>query len=105
MAARTVTELAKQVEGDPALQNRMKEDPVAALREAAAYVRDPRFYRIAIVGLIGIILLAICSAVVLELWNVPKGEEEKSLPDWASTLAATAMGGLVGLFAPSPTES
>jgi uncharacterized membrane protein YhaH (DUF805 family) len=98
MATKSIMDLAKQAETDEALRNELKNDPEAALAKqaAAAYTSDPAFYRIAIIGLIGIIALVIVSAVVVQIWK------DTGLSDWESALATTALGGLVGLFAPSP---
>lgn len=103
MAVRTVAELARQVQDDEVLKERIRADPVAALADAA-YVSDPKFYRIAIGGLIGIIVLVLLGTFLAEVWAVPAGQQDKSLPDWVSAVATTALGGLVGLFAPSPVE-
>jgi uncharacterized membrane protein YhaH (DUF805 family) len=94
-------DLAQQVETDHNLKEELKTDPQAALAKqaAAAYTSDPVFYRIAIFGLIGIIALVIISALIVQLWK------DKALSDWESALATTALGGLVGLLAPSPTEN
>lgn len=96
MAARTVAQLAEQVKTDEDLLARIKADPETALA-AAAYTSDPKFYRIAIGGLIGIITLVIIAAVLVQV------ADDSELPDWIAALATTALGGLVGLFAPSPT--
>ena len=98
MAARSVSQLADQVKTDPQLRERIKADPEAVLREVA-YTTDPKFWRIAIGGLIGIIVLVIVAAVVVQV------ADDAALPDWIAALATTALGGLVGLFAPSPTDS
>lgn len=99
MAARTIQELSRDLQSDPQLEQEIKTNPKATLeREARAFTGDQKFYRIAIVGLITIILVVVVSAIVVQIW---KGE---NLSDWISALATTALGGLVGLFAPSPSE-
>ena len=103
MAARSVAQLASMVQQDPALADEMKADPAKTLAKYA-YASDQNFFRIAIVGLIAIIILIIVAAFVLEMVNVPRGQPEKSLPDWIAALAPVALGGLVGLFAPSPVQ-
>jgi hypothetical protein len=103
MAVRTVSELAAMVERDPKLAEEIKADPAGALANHA-YTTDPKFYRIAIIGLISIIVLVIIAALVIAMEDTPQGQTAKSLPDWISALATTALGGLVGLFAPSPTD-
>jgi uncharacterized membrane protein YkgB len=99
MAAKSVVDLAQEIQSNPALKTEMQADPEAALAKqaAAAYTSDPKFYRIAMIGLIGIIILVVASAIVVQVW---KGE---TLSDWVSALATTALGGLVGLFAPPPS--
>jgi hypothetical protein len=100
MAEMTVSELALEAATNPALQQELKTDPAATLaKNAAAFQSDRKFYRIAIIGLISIIVLVIVSAIVVQIW---KGE---GLASWLSAVATTALGGLVGLFAPSPAES
>jgi hypothetical protein len=98
--AEPLIELAQQVQDNPELKRELSADPAAALTKQAAekaYTSDPQFYRIAVIGLISIIVLVVISAIVVQVW---KGEP---LSDWISALATTALGGLVGLFAPSPT--
>lgn len=97
MAVRTVAQLAERVRSDPALKQEIQEDPVAALSRVA-YTADPTFYRVAIGGLIGIIAFVILSSVVVQI------STDEVIPDWLAALATTALGGLVGLFAPSPSE-
>jgi hypothetical protein len=101
MADKTVSELALQAQTDDQLKQELRADPASALaKEAAkAYTSDRKFYRIAILGLIGIILVVVVAAVVVQIW---KGEDISS---WVSAIATTALGGLVGLFAPPPTSS
>ena len=98
MAIRTIEDLAEQVKTDDTLKQELKTDPEAALeKRAAAYISDPKFYRIAVGGLIGIIVLVVVCAVALDLWK------DRDLSDWMSALATTALGGLVGLFAEPPS--
>jgi hypothetical protein len=54
---------------------------------------------IAVTGLIGLILVVVVFAFVLEV-----GWAEKSLPDWITALATTALGAVVGVFAPAPVS-
>ena len=100
MATKSVVDLAQEVATNPTLKSELKDDPEAALAKqaAAAYTSDPKFYRIAMIGLISIIVLVVVSAIVVQVW---KGE---NLSDWISALATTALGGLVGLFAPPPSS-
>jgi hypothetical protein len=97
--ASTLSKLADDVAKDDGLRQKMQTDPEGALRQAAAaYQSDPAFYRIAIIGLMAIVVLVIVCAVVLQL--VGKG----TLPDWISAIGTTVVGGVVGLFAPSPAD-
>jgi hypothetical protein len=100
VASKALLDLAAQAQDDEVLKNELKSDPAGALvKQAAAFESDKTFYRIAIGGLIGLIALVIICAVVLQIW---KGDD---LSDWISALATTALGAVVGLFAPSPTSS
>jgi uncharacterized integral membrane protein len=99
---RTVADLVDSIKADSDLEQRIKSDPVQALSKLA-YTADKTFYRYAIVGLIIVILAVIVSAAVMGVWAVPEGNDPLSLPDGIIALGATAIGGLVGLFAPSPT--
>jgi uncharacterized membrane protein YhaH (DUF805 family) len=99
MALKTLNDIAQQVQTDDAFKQELKDDPEAALaKQAAAYTSDPKFYRIAVGGLIGIIVLVILCAVVVQIWK------DKNISDWESALATTALGGLVGLFAQPPSS-
>jgi hypothetical protein len=94
----SVMDLAKQVANDPQLKGELEKNPEATLAKqaTAAYTSDTKFYRIAIIGLISIILLVTVCAVVVQIWK------NQNISDWESALATTALGGLVGLFAPPP---
>lgn len=101
MSPRSVEELVAAVESDPDMATEIQEDPVGtitAFNEDPAYVSDPSFYRIAILGLIGIIAGVLVAAVLVLLFS------DETVPDWMAAIAATALGGLVGLFAPSPAK-
>ena len=103
MAAKSVAQLLEQVRKDPALEAKLKEDPVGALSDAA-YVSDPKFYRMAIGGLIALILLVAVGGLVAELWEVGKGQPKKSLPDGVLAMGTTALGVFGGLFISPPTD-
>jgi uncharacterized membrane protein len=96
----SLSELAEQVQTDPELKQELVADPEGVLAKQAlapaAYTSDVKFYRIAMIGLISIIVLIIVVAAVTQIWK------EKAISDWQSALATTALGGLVGLFAPPP---
>jgi uncharacterized integral membrane protein len=96
----TLDKLADKVEASDTLREEIKTDPVATIRaQAVVFERDRAFYRIAIIGLIVIILLVVGGGIVAELWTVGTGQPKKSLPDGLLALGASALGGLVGLFA------
>jgi hypothetical protein len=103
MAAMSVSQLAEEVKKDPELAAKIKADPVGALSEKA-YVSDPKFYRMAIGGLIAIILLVVIGGFITELWTVGPKEPKKALPDGLLALGTTALGVLGGLFISSPTD-
>lgn len=97
MAAAEIQDLAKRVQDDDELKQALKTDPEAALKKeakaAAVYRSDAKFYRIAVIGLIAIILLVVVTAITVQIWK------EEQVSDWIAALGTTALGGLVGLFA------
>ena len=103
MAERTIASFADEVKKDPGLRDELAADPAGTLAKYA-YTGDRTFYRIAIYGLVGVVLIGLLGAIVLEVWAVGPDQPRHSLPDWAAALATTALGGLVGLFAPSPVK-
>lgn len=105
MAAMSVVQLAEKVQNDPALAAKLKEDPHGTLAaQAAAYVSDKQVYRMAIGGLIAVILLVVIGGFVTELWTVGANQPKKALPDGLLALGTTALGVLGGLFISSPTD-
>ena len=105
MAAMSVAQLADKVEKDPDLAAKLKDDPHGTLREqAAAYVSDKQVSRMAIGGLIAVILLVVIGGFVTELWAVGANQPKKVLPDGLLALVTTALGVLGGLFISAPVD-
>jgi len=105
VAAMSVAQLAAKVQNDPALAAKLKEDPEGTLSaQAAAYVSDKQVYRMAIGGLIAVILLVVIGGFITELWAVGANQPKKALPDGLLALGTTALGVLGGLFISSPTD-
>lgn len=98
-AVRTLSALARQVESlstiDAATKAQMTEDIEQAKDEFKAYERDVWFYRI-VVGTLGSAALLIIVAVTVLLFNNITGF------DALTAIGSAAIGGLVGLLAPSP---
>ena len=105
MAAMSVAQLAEKVQNDPGLAAKLKEDPQGTLSEqAAAYTSDKQVYRMAIGGLIAVILLVVIGGFITELWAVGAMQPKKALPDGLLALGTTALGVLGGLFISSPDD-
>ena len=107
MAAQThsATLMVKMIETSPALLERFKkEDLIPVLKELApaaealsdpAYYGDKALYRIAVTVLGLLTLFSAVGSFVLVLGG-------KDTPEVLVALGSAAVGGLVGLFAPSP---
>lgn len=101
MAIRTIGELADAAERDPALHARVKADPTGTLKTLAdqgAYFKDPWFYRIAILALALVVIIAALGAIIIAVQN----PHNYTVPTVITALGSAALGGLVGLFAPPP---
>ncbi len=95
---------------DPAFKVAMQDDPATALKSdqakqavgggRPAYLSDTKFYRWAIVGLLGLIVVIALFGFVVEV-----GWSDKQLPGWMTALATTALGAVIGVFAPSPVAN
>jgi hypothetical protein len=103
VAMRYIAELAKEVERDPELARRIKEDPAKALQELARpepLKSDVWIYRM-VVGVLGLIgLVAVLGAILLTAMG--KGGDQ--IPGVVTALGSAAIGALAGLLAPSPRE-
>ncbi|AEA47572.1 hypothetical protein [Archaeoglobus veneficus] len=94
------SEFIRKIEEDEELQNKIKEDPVAAIREVAATIpeplrRDVWIYRIVVIALGLTVLAVVIGAIVITM-------VDKTTPDVLVALGSAAVGALAGLLAPSP---
>jgi hypothetical protein len=102
---RFVLQMAKVFEEDANLLGKLKNDPDprAALQAAGAkaaeqlpaYFQDKLLYRIAVIVLGSLALIAALGSIMLVL-------QGKTTPEVLVALGSAAVGALVGLFAPSP---
>jgi hypothetical protein len=93
---RTTAALLNAVQKDDALKSNIKADPVGALHQIVPTgpVPDTVVYRLVIIGLIVIVLVAAAGEII------PGANANPALV----SLGATALGGLVGLLAPPPKQ-
>ena len=98
--------LAEKAGSDASFAAQLTANPVEALQSStaqatvnAAFSSDVKFFRIAIGGLIALVVLVVAFGFALEV-----GWTDKALPDWIPAIATTALGAIVGVFAPSPTS-
>jgi hypothetical protein len=101
---RSASEMVKMLSADPAALNKLKTDPIPVLKEAAAraedvttpeYFKDRLVYRIAVIVLGSLALIAAIGSIVLVFAG-------KTTPEVLVALGSAGVGALVGLFAPSP---
>ena len=80
---------------DPALAERIKENPVAAVAEVSAdpLQSDPMIYRVVVIVLGAVLLLAAVGALSLSWY-------EKDIPDLLTALGSAAVGALAGVLTP-----
>jgi hypothetical protein len=91
-------ELLAAVKADPTLQADIKADPVGGLEKLTAqpaFLTDPLIYRIVVSSLALTMFSAAGGAIYL-------GDKA---PQSLVALGSTALGGLVGLLAPSPRQN
>jgi hypothetical protein len=97
-------EMLNIVQADPTRVAALKDDPIPelkklrdeAIEKSKVYESDPWVYRIAIIVLGSLALIAAIGSIVL----VAGG---RATPEVLVALGSTAVGALVGLFAPSPS--
>ena len=91
----SVSDLAVKVAQDPALQERIAEDPARVIASLAEPLRtDVWIYRI-VVGVLGlVVLITIIGVIILAVYGV-------TIPDVLTALGSAAVGALAGLLAPS----
>ena len=95
MSERTVTnigELTEMARADPALRQRIAEDPVGTL-EKFAPLPDTRVYRYTVLALAAALLISLAGAVALAF-------EGGEIPDVLIGSASGAIGALAGLIRP-----
>ncbi|MDQ3331894.1 MAG: hypothetical protein M3552_14775 [Planctomycetota bacterium] len=92
-------DLVERAERDPAFEQQLKEDPVAALKSAAATPLDSDvwIYRIVVISLGAALIITLLAASALAAC-------EKSFPEGLIAIGAAAGGALAGLLAPSPAR-
>lgn len=102
---RSADQMLKMVIMDPARLEALKADPLPELEKLRAeavkavppaYIGDILLYRIAVIVLSLLTIIAAVGSVILVL-------EGKTTPEVLVALGSAAVGALVGLFAPSPT--
>jgi hypothetical protein len=108
---RSADMLVDRIAGSKDLQKELTNDPVVVLRKVAeevtkdllppALVVDPWIYRIVVIALGIVAILAIVGAIILSA-RFPAGTSIQ-IPDVLTALGAAAIGALAGLLAPSPS--
>lgn len=90
-----VQDLAVRIAQDPELEQRIKENPVAAIAGVAGdpLQTDPLIYRVVVVVLGLVLLVATGGALVLTF-------NDLSIPDLLTALGSAAVGALAGVFTP-----
>ena len=95
-------EIMRIVTADPQRLEALKADPLAELQKltneakAVSWVEDKLLYRIAVIVLGLLALIAAIGSIILVVMG-------KTTPEVLVSLGSAAVGALVGLFAPSPT--
>ena len=101
---RSATQMVNMIAADSALQERIKADPIPALKEAAiiaeayTYQGDRKIYRVAIYVLGLLALISSIGSIILISVGRP-------IPEVLVALGSAAVGALVGLFAPPPQSN
>ena len=91
-------QLARSINQDPELAQKMKEDPVRTIEEiTAAHVPDTVVYRIVVVALGLAILVALAGAIAIAMMQL-------TIPDILLSVASAAVGALAGLLTPLPPD-
>jgi hypothetical protein len=100
---RSADQMVKIVQNDPSRLEALKANPLPeleklrteALNAVPAYVGDKLLYRIAVIVLGSLAVIAALGSIVLVFSG-------KTTPEVLVALGSAAVGALVGLFAPSP---
>ena len=102
---RSAQQMVNMFLADPELMERLKSDPTNVLKETAAkaeattpsYIQDRLVYRVAVIVLGLLALLAAIGSIILVYGG-------KTTPEVLVALGSAGVGALVGLFAPSPVS-
>jgi len=102
---RSADQMLNMVMADPTRLDALKADPLPELeklraeakKEVPEYIRDRMVYRIAVAVLGLLTLIAAIGSIILVLGG-------QTTPEVLVALGSTAVGALVGLFAPSPAS-
>ena len=101
MAANEFKQLMKTIESDPKEMALFKEDPVKYLEQLKPIEKPWVFMTIVImVGLVLFTSVVLGSYIILD---APDSQSAK-VPEFLVGIGSTALGGLVGLLAPSPNK-
>ncbi|MEO1007631.1 MAG: hypothetical protein AAFX79_03635 [Planctomycetota bacterium] len=91
---RSTSALADELARNPDLVRRIQNDPESALRAitAPAYSNDKVFYRLVVIGLLAVVIIALLFAGLAE-----NGTEPSQV---VTAMGTTALGAVAGLLAP-----
>ena len=104
MPNEAIRNLATIAASDAEFRQKLKDDPEAALKMAAATSGEPAYrgdkavYRIVVIALAAVMLVAAIGAIAIS-WA------GKTMPESLVALGSAAVGALAGLLAPSPVRS
>ncbi len=100
MSIESLNELAERVSSDPAFEQKLKNNLADELNQIAKKSGDPLqtdvlIYRLAVGGLLLLILTVVASSIYLAAVR-----PDWKAPDFLISLASTALGAVAGLIAP-----
>ncbi|SFB50591.1 hypothetical protein [Algoriphagus aquimarinus] len=103
----SVSELVKELENNPALQDDFKKDPLGAVKKfensGPVYLNDIWVYRI-VIGVLGLVILSVIIGVIaIMASNI--GEVDSKVPTLLTATCSAAIGALTGLLAPAPNRT
>jgi hypothetical protein len=104
MEVNQIRQLAKRVHEDPEYAKKFSENPEGELTTAAreadepVYKTDKLIYRMVVIALALVVLIAAVGAIVLVSFG-------KTTPESLVALGAASIGALAGLLAPSPVKA
>jgi hypothetical protein len=101
---RSFEEFTQQVNNDPALQDELKKDPVAVLKDITySPQQDPWLFR-GVVYSLGLAILIIIGGIIALMFQ-HNGLKNEEVPTLLTALGSAAIGALAGLLAPSPRNN